>query len=154
MGRRPPRLSPHRTGARRTGTKDSNGATSRSKHENAFAMQLAACRIVNPEREYRFAAIVVGWNVSGSNLKPLLRDRLEKAGLRDWRFDFAWPSKKIAFEIDGAPGRGRHTTFCGYTADCEKRNAATRLGWSVYNVTGEQVKSGYAIALAESVLAN
>ena len=47
---------------------------------------------------------------------------------RQWRFDFAWPSQKLAVEIDG---RGRHQTVVGVRADCEKMNEAIRLGWRV-----------------------
>lgn len=47
---------------------------------------------------------------------------------RRWRFDFAWPSQKLAVEIDG---RGRHQTIVGVRADCEKMNEAIRLGWRV-----------------------
>ena len=47
---------------------------------------------------------------------------------RKWRFDAAWPAIKLAVEIEG---RGRHQTFAGYKADCEKYNEAVRLGWRV-----------------------
>lgn len=47
---------------------------------------------------------------------------------RRWRFDFAWPSQRLALEIDG---RGRHQTVVGTRQDCEKLNAAVALGWAV-----------------------
>lgn len=47
---------------------------------------------------------------------------------RRWRFDFAFPSQKLAIEIDG---RGRHQTVAGVRSDCEKHNEATRMGWRV-----------------------
>lgn len=47
---------------------------------------------------------------------------------RKWRFDFAFPSVKLAIEIDG---RGKHQTISGVRADCEKANEAIRLGWRV-----------------------
>ena len=47
---------------------------------------------------------------------------------RRWRFDFAFPSVKLAIEVDG---RGRHQTIAGVRADCEKLNEAVRLGWRV-----------------------
>jgi very-short-patch-repair endonuclease len=47
---------------------------------------------------------------------------------RKWRFDFAFPSKRLAIEIDG---RGRHQTVAGVRMDCEKQNEAARLGWRV-----------------------
>lgn len=55
---------------------------------------------------------------------------------RKWRFDFAFPSAKLAVEIDGrARGNpntpGRHQTVDGVRKDCEKNNEAVRLGWRV-----------------------
>ncbi len=47
---------------------------------------------------------------------------------RAWRFDFAWPSIKLALELDG---RGRHQTVKGVREDCEKLNAAVIMGWRV-----------------------
>lgn len=47
---------------------------------------------------------------------------------RRWRFDFAWPSIKLAVEIQG---RGRHQTVGGVRSDCEKNNAAITDGWAV-----------------------
>ena len=47
---------------------------------------------------------------------------------RRCRFDFAWPSQKVALEVEGW---GRHQTFVGYKADCEKYNAALQMGWRV-----------------------
>lgn len=79
---------------------------SKSEAETAFA---EAWQAVEPngadtEREHRFHPV------------------------RKWRFDFAWPSLKLAVEIDG---RGRHQTVAGSRADCEKRNEAARLGWRI-----------------------
>lgn len=47
---------------------------------------------------------------------------------RGWRFDFAWPSIKLAVEIEG---RGRHQTVVGFRNDCEKYNTAIAEGWRV-----------------------
>lgn len=72
---------------------------------------------------------------------------------RKWRFDFAWPQRKVALEVDGGThSGGRHVRGKGYEEDCEKLNAAIINGWRVLRVTGSQVKSGQAIAWAESVL--
>lgn len=66
---------------------------------------------------------------------------------RKWRFDFANLVLMIAIECEGvvADGKGRHQTAKGYTADCEKYNEATVLGWRVLRFTRKQVESGYAI---------
>lgn len=51
-----------------------------------------------------------------------------------WRFDLAFPSIKLAVEIDGhgAGGHaGYHGTHQGRKADCAKANAAIENGWRV-----------------------
>lgn len=54
---------------------------------------------------------------------------------RKWRFDRAWPSIKLAVEIDGA---GRHNTVAGMANDNEKINEALIMGWIVlrFNAPG------------------
>lgn len=72
---------------------------------------------------------------------------------RKWRFDFAWPQRKVALEVDGGVhSGGRHTRGTGFTEDIEKRNAAIILGWRVLHATGEHVKSGKAVQWLESLL--
>ncbi len=56
---------------------------------------------------------------------------------RRWRFDLAWPSVKLAVEIEG---RGRHQTFMGFAKDAEKYNAALLLGWRVLRYPAAFVK--------------
>lgn len=64
---------------------------------------------------------------------------------RKFRFDFAWPLRKIAVEIDGgAFSRGRHVRPAGFIKDCEKFNLAAELGWRVYRFIPSQVVSGEA----------
>lgn len=56
--------------------------------------------------------------------------------IRMWRFDFAWPDRKVAVEIEGGVFvRGRHSTGIGFTADTEKYNQAVILGWKVLRYT-------------------
>ena len=53
-------------------------------------------------------------------------------------FDFAWPSCKVAVEVDGgqwAPRGGRHAT----DKDREKLNIAASLGWKVFRFSPEQL---------------
>lgn len=65
---------------------------------------------------------------------------------RRWRFDFAWPLRMIALEVEGGTARGgRHNKAIGFEKDCEKYNEAARLGWKVYRVTSAMVKDGRAI---------
>jgi hypothetical protein len=54
---------------------------------------------------------------------------------RKWMFDFAWPKKMVAVEIEGGVwaknSKSRHTTGTGFANDCEKYNWATVAGWKV-----------------------
>ena len=63
---------------------------------------------------------------------------------RGWTFDFAWPSQKLAIEVEGH----RHRTFAGQKKDSEKFNEAVRQGWRVLR-TPAQLSGVKARALAE-----
>lgn len=55
---------------------------------------------------------------------------------RKWRFDYAWPTKRLAVEIEGGVySKGGHVRGKHYQSDCEKYNAATLLGWRVLRYT-------------------
>ena len=98
--------------------------SNRSRVEEAFAFWLTAHELRDlpkPVREFYFA-------------KP-----------RRWRFDFAWPGHKVAVEIEGllwSGGGGRHQRAKGFVEDCEKYEAALRLGWTVYRVPASWVLKG------------
>ena len=94
----------------------------KSLGEETFALHCQAYKFT-PEREYRFA--------EG----------------RKWAFDFAFPEQMVAIEIEGgtASGKSRHSRGEGFEKDCEKYNAATRLGWKVYRYTTAMVVRGDAI---------
>lgn len=100
---------------------------------------------------------------------------------RRWAFDYAWPSQKIAFEIEGGGfGRliqvtvgveyrkgkqipikrgtrfrlgGRHNTGEGLQADAAKYNRAAILGWCVIRATTTMVRDGEAIRELEDAFA-
>jgi very-short-patch-repair endonuclease len=73
---------------------------------------------------------------------------------RRWRFDFAWPEKKIAVEVEGGVFiRGRHTRGSGFEKDAEKYNAAALRGWRVLRYTRKGVMNGAAIREIERALA-
>lgn len=83
---------------------------------------------------------------------PTLEHRF--CGERKWAFDFAWPDRKIAFEIEGgAFAQGRHTRGKGFTRDIEKYNTAGLAGWLLLRATSEQVRSGKAIEWIVSAIA-
>ena len=61
---------------------------------------------------------------------------------RKWRFDFAWPDKMLALEIEGGLFiHGGHVRGAMYIQNCLKYNEATRLGWAVYRFTPQQLRS-------------
>lgn len=71
---------------------------------------------------------------------------------RRWRFDHAWPAHAIALEVDGGAWTGgRHTRGKGFIEDMQKRNAATFIGWRVFNVTHDDIKTGYAFELLTKI---
>lgn len=103
----------------------------RSKAEEELASQLKLVGLPRPVREYKFAAD------------------------RRWRFDFAWPTRMVALEVDGGVWiAGRHTRGQGFANDIEKLNHAVWAGWRVYRVTPEMVSDGRARALMERVLSD
>jgi very-short-patch-repair endonuclease len=92
-----------------------------SQGEETFALH---CRVAGlaPEREHKFHPV------------------------RRWKFDFAFPEKMLAVEVEGGTwNMGRHTRGSGYVKDLEKYNAATILGWRVLRYSTEMVISGIAI---------
>jgi very-short-patch-repair endonuclease len=62
---------------------------------------------------------------------------------RKWTLDFAWPSQKLAVEVEGA----RHRTFKGQRDDSEKFNEAVRQGWRVLRFPADQVTTSKASAM-------
>lgn len=100
----------------------------KSAIEATFALQCRAYGLT-PEAEYRFHPS------------------------RKWRFDFAFPHRKIAVECEGGIfSNGRHVRGSGYISDCEKYNHAAALGWFVFRFDGGAVKRGEAIAFVRTVL--
>jgi very-short-patch-repair endonuclease len=52
---------------------------------------------------------------------------------RQFRFDFAWPTKKVAVEVQGiGPG---HCSLKGMNSDYEKHMEAIKLNWKVVYIT-------------------
>ncbi len=97
--------------------------------ENQIAWHIKAYCLPPPETEYRFHKV------------------------RLWRFDFAWPSRKIALEIEGGTWNGgRHVTGAGYAKDCEKYNEATISGWKVIRATADMVSNGQAIQIIKRAI--
>ena len=112
--------------------------------EEMFLDQIKNAGIVLPERQYRFAAIATGGIGKG------VRDRLKRAGLQDWRFDFAYVPIMLAIEVDGGTflkgkRKGAHSRGWGYEKDRIRDNEAAILGWTVLRFTAAMVKDGRAL---------
>lgn len=59
---------------------------------------------------------------------------------RRWRFDFAWPDKKVALEVDGGMWvQGRHSRGSGLLLEHEKMNAAASRNWLIFRTTPKGV---------------
>lgn len=117
--------------------------------ERTLAFHIRARKLPKPEREYRFAAEASGGTGTG------VRKRLKDAGLKDWRFDFAWPDLMLAVEVEGGGwANGRHNRGKGFHEDLKKYQEAQRLGWTIYRTAGELIKNGEAVqTIKELILA-
>lgn len=72
---------------------------------------------------------------------------------RKWRFDFAYPLRLIAIEIEGGIyAGGRHTRGSGFAEDVRKYNSATLNGWHLIRLTGEMVETGEAVEVIADAL--
>jgi hypothetical protein len=61
---------------------------------------------------------------------------------RRWRFDYAWPERLVALEVDGGVWvAGRHTRGAGWLKDTEKLNQAAAQGYRMLRCTPQQLKS-------------
>ena len=119
-----------------------------SELEQELLIQVKCLKLPAPVQEYRFAAEAVG-------LGKGLRERLLNAGMKNWRFDFAWPDSMLAVECEGGawvPGGGRHTRGKGFEGDLMKYHHAMRLGWDVYRCSGPLIRSGQAVNLIQDLL--
>jgi very-short-patch-repair endonuclease len=107
---------------------------SRKSHlEERMALWIDREQLPRPVRQLRFAKEAIG---------------------RNWMFDFAWPDRAIALEIEGGTfmAKGAHTTGLGMMKDAEKYNAATLLGWRVFRVTDRMFRDGAAFDIVRRAL--
>lgn len=73
--------------------------------------------------------------------------------VRRWRFDYAWPARRVACEVDGGQwraGGGRHNG----DPDREKLNTAAALGWRVLRFSHQALETDPAgcVGLAAAAL--
>lgn len=100
-----------------------------SDAEELLAFHIRAAKLEKPEREFRFDLV------------------------RKWRFDFAWPARMIAVEVEGGIWTGgRHTRGKGFLDDSEKYNQAALNGWMVLRFPVEIIQSGKALIVIEQAL--
>lgn len=95
----------------------------RSGGELAFETFCMAYGVAMPEAEYRFCPG------------------------RRFRFDFAWPARRVAVEIDGGQWQahgGRHAT----DADREKLNLAAVQGWRVLRFSPQMLRDAPSECMA------
>lgn len=68
---------------------------------------------------------------------------------RRWRFDRAWPERRVAVELEGGVwSGGRHTRPAGYEADMDKYNCATVEGWKVLRFSAKALDTDPAACIA------
>ena len=118
-----------------------------SKLERLLTYQLKAARFPPHVEQYPLFAIKVG---EGKGV----RKRLEKAGYKNYKYDFAWPELKTVVEVQGGTWLkvSGHSSGKGQTRDYDKLNQASELGWTSLWFTGSMIKSGRALKSIETVL--
>ena len=95
-----------------------------SKLERRFAQQLFDAGLKTNQRNYFF-----------------LPDR-------DFELDFAWPTKKVAVEIQGMS----HRIKGKFKRDIEKRALAMLAGWRVLELDGDSIRSGRGLEWLKELL--
>lgn len=94
----------------------------KSELEEAVAFYIKTLKLPSPEREHVFHPT------------------------RKWRFDFAWPERKLALEVEGGVFiQGRHNQGASFVTDCEKYTEAALLGWRVMRVTDRHISNGKVV---------
>jgi very-short-patch-repair endonuclease len=98
----------------------------KSQLEDDLARRIDHAGLPTPERQYPFAASVG----------------------RKHRFDFAWPDRMLAVEVDGGTHLAVGNRAVGWHAskdDYRKRNLAAMLGWRILAYRPDMIRSGDAI---------
>lgn len=112
----------------------------REEHEQKLAFEIRAFKLPEPITQHRWATELL--NAKG---RP-----------RQFRADFAWPQFKLLVEVQGGiwrPGGGAHSGGIAIERDIDKQQCAVLLGWFLFPVTTDDVKSGKAIGQVMHALA-
>jgi hypothetical protein len=79
---------------------------------------------------------------------PELEKEYQFAPPRKWRADYTHHPSHTLIEIEGGIWKqGRHNRPAGFTADCEKYNAAALRGWTVFRLTSDMIDDVHIIPL-------
>lgn len=96
-------------------------------------------------------AIVIAYFKSCGLLAPETEFRFHPE--RKWRFDFAWPEKKIALEVDGGIWiGGGHNRGAQIKKTWEKENEAHCMGWHILKCEPRDLCTTYVCALIQRCL--
>jgi hypothetical protein len=103
--------------------------------------------------------------VSKSRLESRAEIQLQQEGLapfarefrwhpsRRWRFDFAFPDRMVAYEIEGATWTGgRHSFGGGFRDDAIKYAEAAIAGWIVIRASADMIRDRTALHLVKRAL--
>ena len=88
-------------------------------------------RSFDSELEIRFYDTFIEFNI------PPPRTQVHPSPNVDWRFDFAWPDKMLAVEIQGY-GAG-HTSYLSMLKDYKKHNFSVSEGWTILYFMSEHL---------------
>lgn len=73
--------------------------------------------------------------------------------MRKFRFDIAFPSQKVAIEVQGGLWiKGAHSRPVGIKRDMSKRNLATILGWKIIEVQPKELLMLQTVELLKKCL--
>lgn len=99
--------------------------------------------------EHEFLAL---WTDLGG---PDLEEELKFHTSRKWRLDFCHLPSRVAIELEGGVySRGRHTRGAGFVRDCEKYNAATRCGYTIFRLATGMVRVEHMLPIIEYIKAH
>ena len=91
--------------------------------------------------EEMFVGLLAQWRLAGLLALEAPEREYRFCPPRRWRFDFAWPARILAVEIEGGVWvRGRHSRGQGVQGDAEKYNAAAVGHWRVLRFTSNDLK--------------
>jgi hypothetical protein len=73
--------------------------------------------------------------------------------VRRWRFDLAWPERKLYVEVHGGTwSGGAHSRGSGQRRDFDKQNSAVALGWRPIVVSTDMIRDGAALVTITAAL--